>query len=104
MESNARDCWKHILDELGAQGHFILWSAYRSSGLPFSAKATGKYIVVESPSITSPRTISYQQFECVFEHYENYVNRVPGIRQKIRDKCGRNSSYIITLIHEFCTE
>lgn len=103
MKLSARDCWKHILNELGMKGQeFSLWGAYRSSRRPFTARATGNYIVIEGPSISSPRTISYTEFECVFGYYEDYVNLVPGMRPKIRDRCGLNSSYIITLIHEFC--
>lgn len=104
MEVNARRYWNHILNELEPEGqNFITWSAYRPLYKPFTARAVGDFIVVDSPSITSPRTINYTEFECVFQYYEGYINLEPGIRPRIRDECGLNSSYIITLIHEFCT-
>lgn len=103
MEPNARDCWKRILNEIGPQGrNFTTWGAYRPTDRPFTARAVGDYIGVEGPSISSLRTIYYREFECVFGYYEDYVNLEPRIRPRIRDECGVNSSYIITLIHEFC--
>ena len=103
MEPDARDCWMRILNEIGPQGrNFATWGAHWSTDRPFTAREAGGYIVVEGPRITSPRTIYYREFECVFRYYEDYVNLEPGIRPRIRDECGVNSSYIITLIHEYC--
>lgn len=105
MAVEARDCWSHILNELGPRGqNFTTWSVFRPLYRPFRARAVGNSIIVDSPSITVPRTIHYREFECVFSFYEDYINLVSGIRPKMRDKCGWNISYIITLIHEFCAD
>ena len=105
MAMNARESWDHVLTELGVQQrHFTTWSAFRPSNRPFTARALGDKIIVDGPSITVPRTIYYREFECVFSYYDDYVDHVPGIRPIIRDECGLNSSYIITLIHEYRRE
>ena len=103
MELKINECWNHIRNELGSRGqNFITWSVYNPQKLPFTARADDNSIIVDSPSITSPRPIYYKEFECVFGFYEDYINRIFGIRPKMK-RCGYNSSYIITLIHKFCT-
>ena len=105
MAMNMRESWDHVLTELGMQQrHFTTWSAFRPSNRPFTAQALGDIVIIDGPSITVPRTIHYREFECVFSYYDDYVNHVPGIRPMIRDECGLNSSYIITLIHEYRRE
>ena len=103
MDAQARSCWKQIRESIGLRGQtFQTWSVYRPSNRPFTAKANGEAILVESPSIKGIRSIYFKEFQCVFNLYHDYVNRVDGIRQHMRDNCGLNSSYIITLIHEIC--
>jgi len=105
MVNNAREFWDRLLAELGKQQqHLTTWSAFRPSNRPFTVRALGDTIVVNGPSISVPRTIIYNEFECVFSYYDDYVNHVLGIRSMIRDECGLNSSYIITLIHEYRRE
>ena len=101
MDAQARNCWKRILDSIGLRGQtFQTWSVYRPSNRPFTARSIGEAIIIESPSIMGLRSIHYQEFECVFSLYNDYVNRVDGLRKHMRDKCGFNSSYLLTLIHE----
>ena len=95
--------WTRIISELGPGGlELTTWSVYRPKGIHFTARASGDAIVVEGPSISSSRIISYREFECVAKLYNAYIGGVAGIRPTIRDRCGWNSSYVITLIHEFC--
>lgn len=98
-------CWNHILSSLGSTDRDLLtWSIYRPKRIPFRATVSGNAIVVESPSISTPRTINYSEFECVAKLYDAYKQRKPGVRSAMRDGCGLNSSYIITLIHELCEQ
>lgn len=97
------ECWVGLMNELGQNGRELkTWSLLRPRELPFKARAKGNVIVVEGPRISPPRIITIKEFECTYKLYNGYIDGVTGIRQKIRDKCGFNSSYIITLIHQFC--
>lgn len=99
--------WNELLRLLGPAGKDFPF--YRIRGRKeekfFHARATDQIIIVEaakkqipSANITEPRVISFKQFKCVAERYNDYVRGVKGVRPEIRDKCGLVSSYIISLI------
>jgi hypothetical protein len=98
----ATNCWTQVLKQLKEKQDFETWGVFRSSKKPFSAKTVRHNILIESPTLTSPRIIWYTEFECVASFYQDYKKKKRGLRPKIRGKCGVNSSYILTLIHEFC--
>jgi hypothetical protein len=78
------------------------WGHYRSSKQQFFARLNKDRIIITGKSFNGHREISFKEFECVAKHYDDYIQGVKGTRKTIRDNCGYNSSYIITLIHEFC--
>jgi len=100
---SASNCWKKIVSEIGSTGReFETWGRYWGYNNKFRVRAEKNIIVVDGPSISSPRIITFTEFECVAALYDDYIKGVKGIRNTMRDDCGRNSSYIITLIHEYC--
>ena len=44
-------------------------------------------------------TIAFPDFEKVANYYNDYIDDVPGIKQKMRNEVGYNTQYILTLIH-----
>jgi hypothetical protein len=98
----ASNYWAQVLKQLNNKKDFETWGIFRSNKKPFSAKTVNNNILIESPSLASPRVIWYTEFECVASLYQDYKKKKSGIRPKMRNKCGINSSYIITLIHELC--
>lgn len=40
-----------------------------------------------------------KEYECIASRYDDYVAGVKAIRPQMRDECGQNSSYLISLIH-----
>jgi hypothetical protein len=88
------------------------WSNNKGDGCYFHVRESGSQLKIQSSSKKSPsckirkeRTIDLKQFECVAKSYNSYVNEdkeiSKGIRPNIRDNCGFNTSYIISLIHAF---
>ena len=97
------ECWGVILRELRySSQNLTTWSIYRPQRKTFTVRANTNSVIVEGPSISAPRTINYNEFECVARLYPAYAQHKLRIRQRMRNECGFNSSYIITLIHEFC--
>ncbi|WP_300379454.1 hypothetical protein [Clostridium sp.] len=50
-------------------------------------------------NINVKRTITYKQFEEIYNLYERYKNREKGIRKQMRD-LNNNATYIISIINE----
>jgi len=95
-------CWNRLIKELGQNGvELKTWSRFKPREIPFRVRTKGSVIVIEGPGISPPRIITFKEFECVYKLYNDYIAGVAGIRPRIRDRCGFNSSYIITLIHQF---
>ena len=71
----------------------------------FHAKVENQYIVIdratkhsETAELNGERRIDFKQFKCVAPLYNQYIVGTKGIRPKMRDNCGQNTSYIISLI------
>lgn len=99
--------WKKLLYKVGSEGDdFIIFSiVLRTEIKYFHARVKGQYIVVdrarkhlETAQINEERTIDFNQFGCVAHLYNEYVLGNRGIRPMMRDNCGQNTSYIISLI------
>ena len=102
------DAWKTLLEKIGLDGNdFMIFSIRRRKEIKyFHAKVDGQYIVVdrakdhvETAQINGERRIDFNQFRCVAQLYNKYVLGTKGIRPKMRDHCGQNTSYTISLIH-----
>jgi len=100
--------WKMLLEKIGPDGSdFVIFSIRRRKETKyFHAKVDGEYIVVdrakehvETARIDRQRKIDFNQFRCVAQLYDKYVLGIKGIRPKMRDRCGWNTSYLISLIH-----
>jgi len=100
--------WKTLLEKIGPDGNdFVIFSIRRRKERKyFHAKVDGQYIVVdrakehtETAQINIERRIDFDQFRCIAQLYNEYVLEIKGIRPKMRDRCGWNTSYLISLIH-----
>ena len=107
--SDMEKSWKTLLDQLSPAGNDFKMFAIRprKDAKYFNAKIEGQHIVIDvakmhdnSSEIKVERRIGFKEFECVASKYNDYVSGVKGIRPLMRDKCGQNSSYLITLIHQ----
>ena len=105
-----KKAWDFIFQSLLFPGRDIqLWSKNYGYRDYFHAVARGNKIIItrsleKDPSCKiqngSERSIDYQQFECVANRFNQYVAGDLK-RHIIRDKCGQNTSYIISLIIHF---
>ena len=100
--------WRMLLEKIGPDGNdFVIFSIMPRKEIKyFHAKVDGEYIVinrakehVETAKINRERRIDFNQFKCVAQLYNDYVLGKKGIRPMMRDNCGQNTSYIISLIH-----
>jgi hypothetical protein len=104
QENKTRKYWEQIQDEL-KNGHVEVetWSLEPRTG-HFYARAVSDRIFIEGKGIKGIRTIRYEEFEKAAAHYNDYVNEVPGTKQKLRDEVGYNTTYILTFIHRALEE
>lgn len=102
------DTWKMLLEKIGPDGNdYVFFSIMLRKEIKwFHAKVDGEYIIidrakahVETAKINGERRIDFNQFRCVAQLYNKYVLGIKGIRPMMRDDCGQNTSYIISLIH-----
>jgi hypothetical protein len=73
--------------------------ALKPTGGHFYARAVSDRVFIEGKGIKGIRTVGYPEFEKVAKHYNDFIEGVTGTKQKMRDECGYNTSYILTLIH-----
>ena len=52
----------------------------------------------KSSDIKEERYIDFNQFKCVAGKYNKYVSGIKGVRPQMLDECGKNISYLISLI------
>jgi hypothetical protein len=104
---NPTVAWKELLEKLSEGDDFPYYGIKpRKKEKYFYARTEREYIVIKpsqnqilpSGDISTTRTVDFKQFKCVFNNYNDYILQKKGIRPKIRDSCGKNSSYIISLI------
>ncbi len=103
-------CWETILFEIGKEGKDIEICSLQPRGETkyFHARKRRNKIIVDvarehtkSSDISTERSIDLSEFECVAGLYNDYISGLKGIRSEMRDNCGQNSSYLISLIDRF---
>ncbi|WP_292464589.1 hypothetical protein [Methanolobus sp.] len=106
--TNVEMSWATLLKQLGPQGNdFKMFGIRpRADAKYFNARTAGEQIVIDiakvhsnSSEINVDRHISFKEFKCVAGKYNDYVSGVKGTREQMRDECGQNTSYLISLIH-----
>ena len=97
--NKTKQYWEQIQAELKT-GNLELetWSLEPRSG-HFYARAVSDRVFIEGKGIKGIRTIKYAEFEKAAAHYNDYIDEVPGTKQKLRDEVGYNTTYILTLLH-----
>jgi hypothetical protein len=70
----------------------------------FYARAVSDRVFIEGKGIKGIRTIRFEEFEKAAAHYNDYVDDVPGTKQKLRDEVGYNTTYVLTLLHRAIEE
>jgi len=97
--NKTKQYWAQIQAELKT-GNLELetWSMEPRTG-HFYARAVSDRIFIEGKGIKGIRTIRYEEFEKAAAHYNDYIDEVPGTKQKLRDEVGYNTTYILTLLH-----
>lgn len=106
--SDIPQAWNLVLKALGGTGMEIQAVSRRDGyGCFFHARSKQNSIQVEpsaentpSCNISTTRTITFEAFERVAKNYNPYARGVKGVRETIRDTCGWNSSYILSIIHK----
>jgi len=105
---NMYDTWKVLLRKIGMDGNdYMIFSIMRRKEIKyFHAKVDGEHILidrakahVETAKINGERRIDFNQFRCVAQLYNKYILGIKGIRPIMRDNCGQNTSYVLSLIH-----
>lgn len=102
-----KDEWLKILNYIGVNGKEIgIFTIVNRVKSYFTVKVDGENLVVSNANTLKPsckinmnRSITYKQFEDIYDLYDRYINKENGIREKMRD-LSNNSSYIISIIHE----
>ncbi len=74
------------------------WAIPSRSG-SFYARAVSDRVFIEGKNIKGIRTVSYPEFEKLAKYYNDYVNGVAEVKQKMRDDVGYNTPYILSLLH-----
>jgi RNA binding exosome subunit len=100
--------WKNLLEQLSPEGNDFITVGIkpRKEDKYFNARVAGQQIVVDvakmhekSSHIKVERYINFNQFKCVAGKFNKYVSGVKGVRPQMRDECGQNTSYLISLIY-----
>ena len=94
-----REYWDLLQAELKKGNLDLETWALEPTGGHFYARAVSDRVFIEGKGIKGIRTVGFPEFEKAAKHYNDYVNGVSGIKQKLRDEVGYNTSYILTLIH-----
>ncbi len=101
---HVRECWDKLQAELkGKTLELETWSITPRKG-SFYARAVSDRIFIEGKSIKGIRTITFAEFEKLAKHWNDYIDGVPGVKQRIRDELGYNTPYILTLFNHSLEE
>jgi hypothetical protein len=95
----ARRYWDLLQTELKANNLELETWALKPTGGHFYARAVSDRVFIEGKGIKGIRTVGFPEFEKVAKYYNDFIEGVAGTKQKMRDECGYNTSYILTLIH-----
>jgi len=95
----AKQYWERLHNELkGKNLEIETWSLKGRSG-HFYARSVSDRIFIEGKGIKGVRTIAFPEFEKAAKYYNDYIDDVASVKQKMRDDVGYNTPYILTLIH-----
>jgi len=103
------NAWMNLLEQIGSEGNDFntVGIKPRKHDKYFNARVEGQQIVVgvakmheKSADIKEERYIDLNQFKCVARRYNKYVSGIKGVRPEMLDECGKNISYLISLIHQ----
>jgi len=97
--NNIRDYWEQLQAELKSGNLELETWALRPREGRFYARAASDRIFIEGKGVKGIRSIAFPEFEKVAKYYNDYIDDVLGIKQRIRDEVGYNTQYILTLIH-----
>jgi len=99
QQSKIKQFWEQLQTEM-KKGTLDLetWTLEPTGG-HFYARAVSDRVFIEGKGIKGIRTVAYPEFEKVATHYNELLDGVAGVKQKLRDEVGYNTTYIITLIH-----
>jgi hypothetical protein len=106
--SDVEKSWATLMKQLSVQGSdFKMFGIRpRADAKHFNARIAGEHIIIDvakthenSSKITVERYISFKEFKCIASKYNDYVSGLKGTREQMRDECGQNTSYLISLIH-----
>ncbi|MDR0598503.1 MAG: hypothetical protein LBG84_00260, partial [Treponema sp.] len=105
---NAESFWSIVATELRREPREIqtIWQD-GTRGLWFSATLEYGVLVIDNAAVnrpptrlTTPRSIGREEFKRIYPYYEPWLaGEYP--RHEIRDRLGKNSSYILGVIHYF---
>ena len=99
QETKIRECWDKLQAELkGKTIELETWAIPPREG-SFYARGVSDRVFIEGKSIKGIRTITFPEFEKLAKFYNDYVDGVSGVKQKMRGELGYNTPYILTLIH-----
>lgn len=94
-----RQYWENLQAELKKGTLDLETWALEPTGGHFYARAVSDRVFIEGKGIKGIRTVGFPEFEKAAKHYNDYVDGAAGVKQKLRDEVGYNTSYILTLIH-----
>ena len=94
-----RAYWDQLQTELKKGNLDLETWALEPTGGHFYARAVSDRVFIEGKGIKGIRTVGFPEFEKAAKHYNDYIDGVSGVKQKLRDEVGYNTSYILTLIH-----
>ena len=94
-----REYWDKLQAELkGKNLELETWAIPPRSG-SFYARAVSDRVFIEGKSIKGIRTITFSEFEKLAKYYNDYIDGIVGVKQKMRDELGYNTPYILTLLN-----
>ncbi len=103
QENKIKEYWEKLQSELkGKTLELETWAIPPRKG-SFYARGVSDRVFIEGKSIKGIRTITFAEFEKLAKYYNDYVDGVAGVKQKLRDELGYNTPYVLTLLH-YCLE
>jgi hypothetical protein len=97
--NRVREYWDQLQAELKKGNLDLETWALEPTGGHFYARAVSDRVFIEGKGIKGIRTVGFPEFEKAAKYYNGFINGEAGIKQKLRDEVGYNTSYIITLLH-----
>ena len=98
-QEDVRGCWERLQGRLSGKTLEIeTWSIPSRSG-SFYARAVSDRVFIEGKNIKGIRTVSYPEFEKLARYYNDYLDGVAEVKQRMRGDVGYNTPYVLSLLH-----